>query len=66
MHLKEWRISQDCTAKEMADRWGYSQANFCRWELGQALPRPKIMRQIAQRTGGKVMPNDFVEAYIYD
>lgn len=57
-------IYLDVTKKsrsEFAKNLGVTEASLCRYINGDRMPRPSLLKKIAQTTAGAVMPNDFVD-----
>jgi transcriptional regulator with XRE-family HTH domain len=63
MTLDEFRKAEgwslDRTAKELGISGASPARTVHRWITGQRIPRPRQMREIEVRTGGKVTPSDF-------
>jgi transcriptional regulator with XRE-family HTH domain len=56
--LKDYRSEHGLTLFEMAEKVGVSEVSMSRYERGR-VPRPAILRKIAEVTGGEVGPNSF-------
>ena len=58
--LREWRKAQNISMAEVARRLETSIATVSRIERGEQWPSRDMLAAIAETTGGKVTPNDFV------
>lgn len=56
-YLNEMNISHEQFAAEMG---GLSISGVRKWLYGERVPRPDQLRKIAELTGGRVEPNDFI------
>lgn len=59
MKLKTYIRSKKMTPAEFGKLMGASEGGVVKWIHETRIPRPKQMLQIAELTGGLVMPNDF-------
>ena len=62
MTLAEWMSQQGLTEAQAALRFGVTQAAVNKYRRRLRIPRPAVMRRIAEVTGGAVTPNDFHQA----
>ena len=60
MKLRDYRRQTEITLAALAKKVGVSEVAMSRYERGERMPRPVIMRDIERVTDGKVRPNDFV------
>jgi transcriptional regulator with XRE-family HTH domain len=60
MKLQEYRKQEKLTLVELAQQVGVTEVAISRYERGERLPRPSVMRKIEEVTGGLVRPNDFL------
>ena len=59
MTLLEWLQGQNLRDAEFAEKIGVEWQTVQKYRKGQRIPRPDIMKKIAEQTGGKVTANDF-------
>jgi transcriptional regulator with XRE-family HTH domain len=57
MKLRTYREENGLTLAQMADKVGVSEVSMSRYERGDRMPRPEVMRKIGEVTGGAVRPN---------
>ena len=50
-NLKEYRIKQNLSQEEMADKLGLTQGAIAQWELGITSPPTKKIAQVAELYG---------------
>jgi transcriptional regulator with XRE-family HTH domain len=62
MKLRTYREENGLTLAQMAEKVGVSEVSMSRYERGDRMPRPEVMRKIGEVTGGAVRPNDFFGA----
>jgi len=62
MKLKTYLEKERMTASEFAERIGVFPSTITRAVKGEAMPSPKLMKQIMDATAGEVSPNDWFEA----
>lgn len=62
MKLRQYRDTHNLTLAQMAEQVGVSEVSMSRYERGDRMPRPEVMRKIGEVTGGAVRPNDFFGA----
>lgn len=62
MKLRHYRDTHNLTLAQMAELVGVSEVSMSRYERGDRMPRPEVMRKIGEVTGGAVRPNDFFGA----
>ena len=55
-YLKELRIKQGMTQKEMADKLGITKSSWAMYERGERVPRDEIKVKIAKFFGTTVEP----------
>ena len=60
MTLTQWRKSHRINQASLANRLGVSKNTISRWEVGERIPCPALMRAIHAATDGKVTPNDLI------
>jgi hypothetical protein len=61
MKLSQYLAVTGVTLDQFADNVGdVSISGVRKWLHGQRVPRPEQMRRVAEITGHRVMPNDFV------
>lgn len=61
MNLKSYLEKERLTASEFAERVGVFPSTITRAAKGEAMPSPKLMKQIMDATSGAVSPNDWFE-----
>ncbi|WP_229678209.1 helix-turn-helix domain-containing protein [Caldovatus sediminis] len=62
MTLREFRQLHGLSLAEMAERLGvHSARTVQRYEAGERIPEPDVMRRIVMATGGAVTPNAFYQ-----
>ena len=60
MQLLDWIRENGLTYAAAAERLGFKDPTTSRrYALGLQIPRPEMMRRIAEATGGAVQANDF-------
>lgn len=63
MKLAQYLTEQNISPEQFAaDLGGLSASGVRKWLYGERVPRPDQMRKIAELTGGRVEPNDFILA----
>lgn len=63
MKLSRYLDEQKISGAEFARRIGVeSRMTVLRYASGERIPRPDVMRRIAEETAGAVSPNDFFDA----
>lgn len=60
MRLSQYLAEQKQTPTAFARQLGVAHTTVMRWASGDVSPTMEWMEQIAQETGGAVMPNDFM------
>ncbi len=60
MTLGEYILTHAPNGADLARKVGVSQAAISRYANRKRVPRPDVMRRIAEVTGGAVTPNDFI------
>lgn len=60
MTLQEYLDAKDLTPIQFAAQVGVTDESIRRYVRGVRLPSPEMMRRIARKTRGEVMPNDFL------
>lgn len=60
MTLSDWLRQSRLSHDEFADRIGCDRSSVTRYVHGNRMPRPEVLRRIAEVTGGAVTANDFV------
>lgn len=55
-YLKKSGLSKYKAAKELGIQW----TTIWRWTTGRSLPNPQMMQKVAEWSGGKVTPNDWL------
>lgn len=61
MKLAQYLTEQNISHEQFAaDMGGLSVSGVRKWLYGERVPRPDQMRKIAELTGGRVEPNDFI------
>jgi transcriptional regulator with XRE-family HTH domain len=64
MRLDRWRQQAEVSVVDLSAKLGVSRATIYRWESGEQMPRPAVIRQIVSLTKGKVLYEDFNKANI--
>ena len=59
MKLKEFRKSLGISQLEAANQLSVSKDVYASWEYNIRIPRPQNMKEITNRSNGKVQPNAF-------
>lgn len=59
MKLKEFRIKNKKTVREMAKEFNVSRDVYASWEYHNRIPRVETMKMIVAHTNGAVTANDF-------
>ncbi len=59
MNLGDFLKEQGLTISEFAEMVGVAEASMSRYAAGKRIPRPDILRRIAEASGGRVQANDF-------
>lgn len=59
MQLRQYLSENNLTAKSFSDLLGVSEFTVGKWVRGERIPRPEVMRKIAEVTNGKVRADDF-------
>lgn len=62
MTLDQYLNEGHGTPRQLAQAIGLTEVSISRIRRGEQSPSLDTMRKIADATGGKVMPNDFVQA----
>lgn len=60
MKLINYLSEQKMSDGDFASLVGVSSHGVRKWKYGERIPRADQMRKIAEATGGKVQPNDFI------
>ena len=61
MTLTEYLTEQNMTCAAFAEKIGVTTTAAWRYAHGERIPRPAIMRRIAEATGGAVTAQDFYD-----
>lgn len=62
MRLKTYLTEKKIAIPDFAEKIGVTVQAAHRYARGERIPRREVMDQIAKFTGGKVQPNDLVDA----
>jgi transcriptional regulator with XRE-family HTH domain len=57
--LRDWRKTQGLTQEQLAAQVKSTSTSISRYERGERMPEPEVMRAIVVATGGVVTANDF-------
>lgn len=62
MRIDQYIASNGLTLEKFGDLVGVNHTTVSRWVRGVSFPSSRVMRVIAEKTGGAVQPNDFYDA----